>query len=85
MIEGGGEVEPEDLTQREARWLAAEFREALEPEDRGLVERCMIDGESQSQAGEALGMSRDQVYRNLQRIKRCVHRFFKGRGWFDEP
>lgn len=84
-IENDAHVEPEDLSLAEARGIAADFRASLDPTEAGVLERCMIEGESQAQAGEALGMSRDQVYRTLQRLKRSANRFFTDRGWFDEP
>lgn len=77
-------VEPEDPAAAEARRLAAEFRASLDDDARQVLERCMIEGESQALAGRALGMSRDQVYRTLQRVKRAAHRFFDDRGWFDD-
>lgn len=85
VVEEEGRVEFADPVVTEVQRMAAEFRGSLNDVDRGVLERCLIDGESQARAGEALGMSRDQVYRALQRVKRTAHTFFRDRGWFDEP
>lgn len=82
--EYAGSVEPDDPAEKEARLLAAEFRASLSGEERKVLEHCMIEGESQAKAGHALGMSRDQVYRTLQRVKRAAHGYFSDKGWFDD-
>ena len=85
LVEIGEPVDPPDPVEAEARRLAAGFRASIDAQDRQVLERCMVEGESQATAGQALGMSRDQVYRTLQRLKRSAHTYFRERGWFDEP
>jgi len=42
-------------------------------------------GESQARAAEQLGLSRDQVYRTMARIRAAAVRFFRERGLLDDP
>jgi|JI10StandDraft_1071094.scaffolds.fasta_scaffold54370_2 RNA polymerase sigma factor (sigma-70 family) len=71
--------------QAEAARLLAEFRAGLPVEDDAVV-RTWFDGDiSQAEAGSALGLSRDQVYRAICRVRAAALRFFGQKGWFDDP
>lgn len=77
-------VEQPDPEVEEARRLVSEFKAGLPELDQRIIEGCMVDGLSQSKVGRQLGLSRDQVYRSLQKSRAAARAFFAKRGWFDD-
>jgi RNA polymerase sigma factor (sigma-70 family) len=59
-----------------------EFRAGLDPRAEQVFTLAMQHGESQQKLAERLGLSRDQVYRSLVRIRAAAREFFTARGWF---
>jgi RNA polymerase sigma factor (sigma-70 family) len=73
---------PEDA---ERARLLAEFRGGLSPLDQSLLTDWFDDDVTQEAVGAKHGLSRDQVYRAVARIRAAALRFFGARGWFDDP
>jgi len=73
------------LLDQETRALLEEFKQSLDPKDRSVLE-AYFGGSRTSQAavGEAMGMSRDKVYRTITKIRGAAFDFFRQRGWLDE-
>lgn len=77
------EPSPPPSTEAEERArLLAEFRRTLSDEENRLVDLHFVEGASQRETGEALGQSRDQIYRSIQKIRKRAKAFFSERGWF---
>lgn len=76
---------PDDLERQEVAALMREFRAGLPEEDRELIDLYAQEIRSQRAVGEKLGLSRDQVYRRLSRIRESAMRFLRRKGWLDEP
>lgn len=73
-------AEPRD---DELKTLISTCYDALETDDQAVFDACFVEELSQAKAGKKLGLSRDQVFRSLVRIRRSVRGFFAERGWFD--
>lgn len=67
----------------ELQQLISDCYAGLDAPDQAVFDACFVDALSQAKAGSALGLSRDQVFRSLVRIRRAVRGFFAERGWFD--
>jgi RNA polymerase sigma factor (sigma-70 family) len=76
-------VGPPDTDEHERARLLEEFRGTLSKEDNGVLHHHFVEGATQQKTGEALGLSRDQVYRAIQRIRQLAKTFFGERGWFE--
>lgn len=76
---------PDTLEQQEIVALMTDFRAALPAQDRALLKLYVEEKRSQRVVGERLGMSRDQVYRRLMRIRERAATFLKTKGWLDDP
>lgn len=85
------EAQPEPLEQvppprpedPERTRLLHEFQASLTAEDRALLVAYFEDEASQEAVGAELGLSRDQVYRGIVRIRRRALDFFTARGWLE--
>lgn len=75
-------VEPVDT---ELGVLMQTFYDTLDPADQAVFDACFVDELSQAKAGDRLERSRDQVYRSIVRIRQRALRFFKKKGWIDDP
>lgn len=64
--------------------LLDEFRATLGEHERRVLTACFVDEQTQAGAGARLGLSRDQVYRSIVKIRRAAWRFFRARGWLDD-
>ena len=73
-------IDPES-TER-ARW-ARELYASFEEGERQVATGYFVEGLSQQSLGEELGMSRDQVYRTIVRVRKKAVDFFRERGWWD--
>ena len=74
---------PPDSDHDERARLLLEFRGTLSREENGVLDHHFVEGATQQKTGEALGLSRDQVYRAIQRIRQRAKAFFGERGWFE--
>jgi RNA polymerase sigma-70 factor, ECF subfamily len=73
-------VDPE--ANERARW-AQELYATFEEPERQVATGYFVEGLSQQSLGDELGMSRDQVYRTIVRVRKKALAFFKERGWWD--
>ncbi len=64
--------------------LLKEFVGELSQEERSLLEHYFEDRKSQREVGASFGLSRDQVYRKIVKLRERASAFFRKRGWFDE-
>lgn len=71
--------DPVEVAQRQAAVQA--FRDTLDTGERAVLVLAFEEGLGQHATGERLGLSRDQVYRVMQRIRRAAVGFFGPRGW----
>ena len=71
--------------RNEGQRLLREFVAELSEEERLLMERYFEERQSQRVVAEAFGLSRDQVYRKIVKLRERASAFFHSRGWFDEP
>lgn len=76
-------VEPE-AERAEVAKLLAEFTQTLDDDAKAVLDGYFVDGLSQHALGDRIGLSRDQVYRTIVRIRRRAREFFVKRGWGDE-
>jgi len=86
--EVGDAAAPEDrrIEDAECAALLSTFRTTLEDTERGVMDAYFGDERrSQADVGAALGMSRDQVYRTITKIRARAGDFFAAKGWFDGP
>lgn len=74
-------VPPPRAEDPERARLLAEFQASLSAEDRALLHGYFDDEASQEAVGAELGLSRDQVYRGIVRIRRRALEFFTAKGW----
>lgn len=70
---------------RELRQLVRMFKGQLDPRAQQVVVEYFEHGHSQEAVAQTLGLSRDQVYRSIVKIRRAALAYFKESGWFDEP
>lgn len=80
-----GYTPPDALERREVVALMQAFQAELSTEDRALSTLYFEERSSQRIVGETLGLSRDQVYRKIQKIRSSALAFLRKRGWLDEP
>lgn len=72
----------DEPARREAARLLGELRSQLDLADQPILDEAFEAGVSQRALGERLGLSRDQVYRAMQRVRGRAWAFFSERGWF---
>lgn len=80
---GAPPPDPAVASERDA--LVRAFRAGLAEPERAVLALTFEEGESQARAAEQLGLSRDQVYRTMTRIRAAAVRFFRERGLLDDP
>jgi RNA polymerase sigma factor (sigma-70 family) len=80
-----GPPPPDPAVTAERDALVRAFRAGLPEGDRAVLALTFEDGQSQARAAEALGLSRDQIYRTMSRIRAGAVRFFRERGLLDDP
>lgn len=76
---------PDPLERSEVVGLMREFRAELPEEELAVVKLYFEGKRSQKAVGADLGLSRDQVYRRIGRIRAAALKFLKQRGWLDDP
>ena len=83
---GAGEAAActDSVEEADTARLVSEFRGSLDPPDQAVVDAYFAEQMSQQAVGAHLGLSRDQVYRRITKVRQKAIRFFKARGWFDE-
>lgn len=81
-VEGG--AAPDPLVDAERDALVRDFVGQLDTGERAVLRLTFEAGESQAAAAGALGLSRDQVYRTMVRIRTAALRFFRERGHLDD-
>jgi DNA-directed RNA polymerase specialized sigma subunit len=64
--------------------LVRDFVGQLDTGERAVPRLTFEAGESQAAAAGVLGLSRDQVYRTMVRIRTAALRFFRERGHLDD-
>lgn len=75
---------PARLEDAECARLVAEFRGELGADDQAILDLYYADTRpSQADVGAKVGLSRDQVYRALTRIRAEARAFFSDKGWFE--
>lgn len=72
------------IENRERARLLAELEAQLEDREREVLHLYFDDDESQEAVGAKLGLSRDQVYRLIVKVRKTAIQFFRSKGWFDE-
>jgi len=75
-FDGGVPPDPLVVAERDARVRA--FVDTLDTGERAVLRLTFEDGQSQSVAAGQLGLSRDQVYRVMVRIRSAAQHFFGG-------
>lgn len=80
--EAGRASDPLVDAERDA--LVRDFVGGLDTGERAVLRLTFEGGESQAAAAGALGLSRDQVYRTMVRIRTAAMRFFRERGHLDD-
>lgn len=73
------------VAQAEVGVLLADFRQGLSGEEQSVVALYFEQKHSQQAVGERLGLSRDQVYRKIRHIRAAALRYFRQKGWLDDP
>ena len=69
----------------ELRRLVRTFKGRLDERSQAVVAAYFEEGRSQAEVASALGLSRDQVYRSIVKIREAALAFFKETGWVDGP
>lgn len=75
---------PDPLVDAERDALVRDFVGQLDTGERAVLRLTFEAGESQAAAAGVLGLSRDQVYRTMVRIRTSALRFFRERGHLDD-
>lgn len=75
---------PDPLVDAERDALVRDFVGLLDTGERAVLRLTFEAGESQAAAAGVLGLSRDQVYRTMVRIRTAALRFFRERGHLDD-
>jgi RNA polymerase sigma factor (sigma-70 family) len=84
-LEAGSPPSADPAVAAERDALVRAFRDELAEPERAVLALTFEAGESQARAAEQLGLSRDQVYRTMTRIRAAAVRFFRERGLLDDP
>lgn len=79
--EAGGESPEEHVLREEGRALVRRFMAGLGAQERSLLELRFMEGLSQREAGEELGLSRQEVRTREARLRQELGRYLAAAGW----
>jgi RNA polymerase sigma-70 factor, ECF subfamily len=79
--EAEGESPEEHVLREEGRTLVRRFLAGLGAQERSLLELRFMEGLSQREAGEELGLSRQEVRTREARLRQELGRYLSAAGW----